>query len=141
MNRAGQSTKCIRQSCHINERTKSILVHFLWFRMENQACTGCLTQLCICFQISWVACQILGWSKLHWIDKYADYNGIIFCNCLVDQALMSLMQISHRRHQTNLLAFLLPCLNSIPNFLHCCYDFHVIFSFQYSKFYCKSTKT
>ena len=141
MNRARQSTQCIGKSVHINERTETILIHFLRFRMEYQTCAGCLTQLCICFQISWVACQILSRSKLHWIYKYADYNRIIFCNCLVDQALMSLMQISHCRHQTNLLALLLPCFDSIPNFLHCCYDFHVISSFQYSKFYCKATKT
>ena len=56
----------------------------------------------------------------------------------IDKIIATINEIAS---QTNLLAFLLPSLDSIPNFLHCCYDFHVISSFQYSKFYCKATKT
>ena len=102
------------------------MIHFGRFRMKNQIGTCRFAQCCISVHIPWITFQILAWSKLHWIDKYADNHAVIVCHSTVNQTFMPLMEISHGWHQPNRQALFSPFFYLLSYLCYCIYYFHFV---------------
>ena len=79
--------------------------------MEDERCASAFAQFRIGLEIAGIACKVLVGGELRRVQKHAHHNAVVFSNCALDKALMALMQIAHRGHQTNRKAFLFPFAN------------------------------
>ena len=111
MNRTALSAQLLGDSGHVNERARVFGVHLGRLRVEDERCTGAFAQFRIGLEIAGVAREVFVGGKLRGVQKHAHHNAVVFGNCALDEALVTLMQIAHRRHQANRKAFLFPFAN------------------------------
>ena len=124
MNRSCFTAKSFGKTVHIDISAEIIKVHILFLRMENKGSTGIFAKSRVSFQISRISSQILCWTKLDRIDKHTDNHLIILGNCLIDQAFVSFVQISHSWHQTDCQSLLSPFFYFFSYLFYCGYNFH-----------------
>ena len=85
-------------------------IHLLDRGMEHHAASVLLEQRAVAVKVARIGLQVLIRAELGRVDEIRRDNTVAHRNCLVYQARVTLMQVAHRRHETDRQALLLPFL-------------------------------
>ena len=103
----------VRTLHHLSHRAKvelavvGLWINLLYRRHKHHVASGSLQKRAVALLCAWICSQILLVVELCRVDENAHHNNIVLLAGTVDKRLVSSMQRTHGRNQTDRLIFLL----------------------------------
>ena len=108
--RAEDAAQACGEFLYLDEGRKIRRVEFDGLGVEDRINAALIEQIQVALHIAGIDCQVFPGAELQRVDEDANDGAVAMGQAVVDQAEMSLVQKSHRRHQADAQALAAPGL-------------------------------